>query len=205
MHIPQGACAEVIWLTGVWHKRCETSNLYYISWHFLDWQPWTDWFLEKFISSRYLLLLWLVLYTEYSFLQTLRLRQGGCSFAFFFFSFNKHTLLLRWSASLLGLQAREWPMSNAAILLPTSHCHGTGSSADRTPVQWSYRVQTFCAGLTEMTHFDFYCLECFELSIRMISLTFGLSSSAYIQNPIHISFVDMIFLLYFWYNILCVG
>lgn len=82
-------------------------------------------------------------------------------------------------------------MSHAAILLPTSHCHGIGSSADKTPVQWPYRVQTFCAGLTEMTHFDFYCLECFELSIHMSPLTFGLSSSVYIHPLIHISFLDI--------------
>lgn len=83
-------------------------------------------------------------------------------------------------------------MSHAAVLLPASHCYGTGSSADKTPVQWSYRVQTFCPGLTEMTHFDFYCLEYF---VHMISLTFDLSSTACIHTAIHISFVVMIIFL----------
>lgn len=132
------------------------------------------------------------------------LDKSSCSFAGFF-SFSKHTYLLKWSASLLGLQAREWQMSHAAVLLPTSHCHGTGSSADKTPVQWSYGVWTFCPGLTEITHFDFYCLECFVLSIHMISLTFGPSSRAYIHIPIHTSFVVMIisllkFLCLLWFH-----
>lgn len=120
--------------------------------------------------------------------------QGGC-FSSDFFSFSKHTFLLMWSSSLFGLQAREWQKLHGAVLLPTSRCYSTGSAAGKTPVQWSYRVQTFCPGLTEITHFDIYCLECPVLSIHMISLTFGLSSSAYIPTPIHISFINMIIFL----------
>lgn len=83
-------CAEVVWLTCVWHKRHGTSKPYYVSWHFLDWQPRADWFLEKFKPSRSLLLLWVVLYIEYSFLLSLSLRQGVCSFAGFFHLVNTH-------------------------------------------------------------------------------------------------------------------
>lgn len=110
IHIPQDACAEVIWLTCVWHKWHRASNPYHISWHFLDWQPWTDRFLDKlFIPSRSLLLLQVVFYNEY--LSSVSKPQGGCSSAGIFFSLSKYTFLLLWSAPLLGLQAREGQMS----------------------------------------------------------------------------------------------
>lgn len=176
----------------VWHKGHGTSNPFQTSWPSLDWQPWTDRFFDKlFIPSRSQLLLWVVLYIEYSFLQSLSHKAARL----LIFFINKHTFLLIRSASLLGLQAREWQKSHGAILLPTTHCYGTGSTAGKTPVQWSYRVQTFCPGLTKITHFDFYCLECPVLSIHMISLTFDLSSSAYIPTPSHVSFLNIIIFL----------
>ena len=87
-HKPQDACAEVVWLTRVWHKGHGTSNPYHISWHFLDWQSWTNFWTDDLYPLGVPCCYGVVLYTEYFFLQSLSLRQGDCSLPVFLHLIN---------------------------------------------------------------------------------------------------------------------
>lgn len=116
-------------------QRTWDIDPYHISWHFLDWQPWTNFWTDDLYPLGVHRCYQVVFYIEYFFLRSLSLRQGHCSLPVCLHLIN--TSLSLWSAFLLGLQAREWHMSHAVILLPTSHCYSTGSSADKTPVLWS--------------------------------------------------------------------
>lgn len=83
-HKPQDACAEVVWLTHVWHEGHETSNVYHMSWHFLDCNHfWTGDLCPLGIHCCY----GVVLYIEYFFLQSLRDKVAAhCLFFFIYWT-----------------------------------------------------------------------------------------------------------------------
>jgi len=74
---------------------CDTGhgilNLYHISWHFLEWQPWTNFWTDDLFHLGVHCCCGLVLYVDYLFLQSLSLTQGRCSLPIFLLLVNTHS------------------------------------------------------------------------------------------------------------------